>query len=241
MRNVANLNKISYIAPTFPKENRNIALSVVILAARPGNRLKSFGPLGLVKASQTSLWGSQTGIIASLYPQAEIITVGGFEIDKLVRFKPLGTRLVENQLFESSGEIEDIRLALNNAEYDNILIIFGNMYFGSAALKGITKSSTLVVDEHSRMLKDDIGATIVNGEATILSMTLPVKWCKIAYFENKEANLLRQFCANRDNGKMFLYECLNEILIKGGKFQALYLDKKEPLIHLDNLCELAKL
>jgi CTP:phosphocholine cytidylyltransferase-like protein len=218
-------------------------LSIIILASNPGYRMKSFGPKCLIKDKQgVSILSRQMASFQDEFSHYEVIVVGGFEIDKLTKNRPAGIRIVENISYESSNEIEDIRLAINNAMYDNLLIIAGDIYFNRNVINNITQKSTLIVDDNDRMLDDDIGTTIVDNSITIMSMSIKSpKWARIGYFTEKEARLLRQFASTRDNARLFLFEGINYILDKGGEFIGKKTQKNDVLVHVDNSKELEKI
>jgi choline kinase len=222
---------------------KDSGLSIIILSSSPGYRMKGFGPKCLIKDRRgNSILEHQVDLLQTEFNQHEIIVVGGFEIDKLVKNLPKNVRLVENQLYETSNEICDVRLGINNALFDNVLIISGDIYFNSTVIQNITKESTLVLDKYDNMLADDIGVTIADNKVTIMSMSISKpKWCKIVYLADKELRLLKQFVNNRDNDKLFLFEGLNYVLDKSGEFGTKFITKNETLVHIDSTKELEKI
>lgn len=222
---------------------KDSTLSIIILSSTPGYRMRSFGPKCLIKDRHGhSILEHQIAIFEENFNNYELIVVGGFEADKLAKNLPNKVRMVENQLFNQENEISDIRLAINNTLNNNLLIIFGDMYFSSGAIKDITEKSSLLIDNNSKMLEDDIGTTVVDEYVTIMSMSIKSpKWSKVAYFSDKESKLLRQFVSNRDNSRLFLFEGINYILENGGNFVAKFVGLNEILVHVDNTQELGKI
>ena len=230
------LTKTRFLAPTRPVVGQTSGLSIVVLASNPNYRMKSYGPACLIKDSEgVSILERQVRNFREEFNDFEIIVVGGFDIDKLVRNKPSSVRIVENCRYEQTGEVEDIRLAINNALYESILIVHGDMYFSSPALRNFTKHSSLAVDYCKRMREEDVGATIVNNEITILSLSLKEHlWAKMSFFKDREFKLLKQFVNNRSNEKLFLFEAINHILEEGAKFIPHEIKGNEKLVHVDN-------
>jgi CTP:phosphocholine cytidylyltransferase-like protein len=218
-------------------------LSIIILSSSPGYRMKSHGPKSLIKGKDgITILQKQLEIIQNEFIHYEVIVIGGFEIDKLVKNRPSGIRIVENLIYDQSNEMEDIRLGINNALFDNLLIISGDIYFDANVIRNITQKSTLIVDSSDKLLDDDIGTTVVDNNVTIMSISIrSPKWAKIAYFTDKEAKLLRQFAGNRDNGRLFLFEGVNYILEKGGEFKAKLVQTSDILVHIDSSKELEKI
>lgn len=218
-------------------------LSVIIIGSKANHKMKSYGPPSLIKdKNNQSILEVQLQSLQSEFSKVEIILVGGFDFDKLLKFKSEKLRLVENQQYHLSNDIEDLRLGINNSIYENILVLYSDIYISNGVLSDITKKSTLVIDKNNRLTENDAGVTIVDNHPTILSIGIGnPKWTKIAYFTEKENKLLRQFIANRDNGKLFLWEAINFILDKRGEFDIKFVEKNDVLVHVENNTELGKI
>ena len=218
-------------------------LSVIIIGSKPNHKMKSYGPPSLIKDKNSqSILEIQIHALETEFSRIEVILVGGFDFDKLLKFKSEKLRLVENQNYQELNDIEDLRLGINNSVYENILILYNDIYISDGILSDITKKSTLVIDKNNRLTDNDIGVTIVDNHPTILSIGIDnPKWTKIAYFTEKENRLLRQFVGNRDNNKLFLFEAINHILEKGGEFDIKFVQKNDVLVHVENNKELEKI
>lgn len=204
------------IRPTIEEKHSNI--SVVLLAARYGYRMKSFGtPCHYRNFKKQTLLENQIKTILSIYPSAEIVVVTGYQIKKLVRQREK-YRLVENIRFQETNEIEDIRLALNNVLNRNILIISGDVYFNKYAIKNLN-DSCLIFDTKNQIKSYDVGITTMGGEATTLAFDLHKTWCHITFFTDKEFDLLYNFCQKFENNRMFLFEAINQLIEKGAIFK----------------------
>jgi CTP:phosphocholine cytidylyltransferase-like protein len=238
-----NLLRTRFIAPTRPVIGKDKGISIIVLSSNPGYRMRSHGPQCLIKDKYgVSILDNQVAIFRTQFPLCEIILVAGFEIDRVAKYRPEGVRIVENQLYEQSGEIEDLRLALNNAVYESLFVIHGDIYFGPNLIKDIGKESTMILDDFGRMMTDDVGTTVVDKEVTIMNLAIPTpKWCKMTYFAPKEAKMLRQFVAIRDNAKLFLFEGLNSLLAKDVKFKSKMTTTNDIIVHVDSTAEMAKI
>lgn len=210
-----------------PKTNRHVVLihprksdkhknqmSVVILAAGMGYRVKSYGPKCLLEDDKgIPLLSLQINNIKAVYPESEIIVTVGFEADKVLRKIPPDVRIIENQLYKDTNTIEEVRLSLNSILSGSVLFIQDDIMFNPDTLKKITKSgSTIVVDTKDRIPRENVGVTIVNNKATIFSYGLQTKWCQIVYLKDHDLSAFKNICSDRSKSKLYLHEVLNLLL-----------------------------
>ena len=214
-------------------------LSVIIPVAGMGHRMKSYGPKCLLHADAN--YTIIERIILNVYeacPHSDIITVVGFDADKVIKTIPRDVRIVENQLYEQTNVVESLRLALNNTDHDKVLIIYGDLIFNSETLLGLTKNnSQAVVDTKGRFKNEEIGVTIVDGKITNFAYGLDTKWAQIIYLTGLELNLFKELCFDRKRNKMYPFEILNMVINKGGKIEAIEPDKME-ILEVDSLRDL---
>jgi bifunctional N-acetylglucosamine-1-phosphate-uridyltransferase/glucosamine-1-phosphate-acetyltransferase GlmU-like protein len=232
----------SCIAPTRPNNVSKDSLTIIILAANIGYGMKSYGPKSLLCINnKETLLEYQINIIKTVFPNADIILVVGFCADKIIRKCPKGVRIVENQLFETSSEVEQIRLALNCTLTERILIIKDDIVFNNETFFEITKDkSCIIYESKSQIDSSNVGVTIANNCAQIFSYDIPTKWCHIAYLTNKEFKMLKNLCNNRERSRMYLFEVLNIILNKVGQIKAME-PKNMEIVKIDTSRNLAQL
>jgi len=192
-------------------------MSIIILCGNMGYRMKSYGPKALLAFSDGSLLIDRLlENVSVCFPQGEIIVGVGFEADKVMARLPQGVHVVENQLYEDTNDLEEVRLCLNAATKDNVLIINGDLTFNNIALDKIAKhGSSIVVNEN--MGENEIGVTTVDELATIFAYDLPLKWCNIVHLTGKELVAFKKICKDRERGRWYIFEALNQIIQKGGK------------------------
>lgn len=214
--------------------------TIAIIATNPGHRMRSFGPKCLLKDKHgVSILEHQISTLKTFYPDCDIIIVGGFECDKIARLRPSYTRVVENQLYETLGDVEDIRLAINNTMGNSLTVIYGDVFFAQNVLNYLKHDSCLLIDSSERMLPTDVGCTLVDNQLSIMSLSLlENKWAKIASFAGKEFRLLKQFVNDRDNGKLFLFEAMNFIAEKGGVLKSERISPNHKLVHVSSAKEM---
>jgi choline kinase len=173
---------------------------------------------------------NQIACIRRCYPNSEIIVVSGFEADNIVHYRNLKVRFVENQIFEETGELEQIRLAMNNMETEKMLYISGDLYFNDHSIEGLVgPESTILIDKKNQIDSSEVGVTVVDNYITIMSYGLDSIWSNIIFFNEKELEILRQIASNRDLNKLYAFEAINKVLDKSGKIKAVSHDKSELL------------
>ena len=214
-------------------------LSVIIPVAGMGHRMKSYGPKCLLHTDAKSTIIERIIFnVHKTYPYSDIITVVGFDADKVIKILPRDIRIVENQLYEDTNVVESLRLALNNAAYDNVLIIYGDLIFNPETLLGLTEGgSCAVVDTKSRFKNEEIGVTIVDDGITNFAYGLDTKWAQIIYLTGQELLFFRELCFDRKRNRMYPFELLNIVLNKGGKIKAIEPEKMK-IMEVDSLRDL---
>ncbi len=220
--------------PTKSKNNK-LDMSVIILSAGVGSRIKSNEPRSLIKIGTKTLLEHQIDLINNNLNNHEIIGVFGYAIEKIIRKVYGKVRVVENQLYENTNNSESLRLAVNNASRRNIMFFHGDLYFNDAVFKSIDfKKSFLVVDRKEMMKSKEIGVTIQNNKATILSYGLPTKWCQIAFITGKELKILRNVLSKLQGSqkKMLSFEVINKMISMGANFEC-YEPNNMSIIEID--------
>ena len=197
------------------KKEADMGTTVVLLAGNLGYRMTTFGPQCLQKLSNGDfLLDHQVKTIKECLPRSEIIITCRDYIQKMVRHKPDGVRLVESKL-EDTNEVEEIRLAINNCTTDNMLFIQSDTFFEKNVLKGLDFSRSFVIFETKGMMRhDSVGVTVVNSKATIMSYAVDKKWGRIFNINKTAKKSLNNFCRNDAHKKMYAHEALNYVMDK---------------------------
>lgn len=221
-----------------PKDTKGI--SVVILSAGAGLRIKSNEPRSLIKINNETLINHQTTAIDKAFQKYEIIGVFGTHIDKIIKKLNSKIRVVENQLHESTNNSESMRLGLNNCTYKNVVFIHGDIYFDYKLLKDANyNKSFLVLDANNDIEEKEVGATTNSKNVSILSYGLKKKWCQICHVTGKELKILRNIFSKfkEPDKKMLSFELLNKIIESGGSF-ACYEKKDSHVVEIDCIKDL---
>jgi hypothetical protein len=196
-------------------------IQAVILAAGVGARTKSYEPRCLLKFGKKTILENQIEILTERFSKCDITIVGGCEINKIIKKIGKSIRIVENQLFEQTNSGESLRLAVNNTLHDSILFLHGDLIISEGIFDKIDLGqSFLLIDNKNKFEEKEVGITIVNNKATVLSYNLPIKWCQIAYLAANETAILRKLFARSDFNTKFLltFEIINKVIEMGGSF-----------------------
>ena len=204
-----------------PANTSHTDMAIVILSGGIGNRIKSYEPRSLLKLGNQTLIDHQISVINNSFHFPEIIGVFGYLVDKIAKKIRGKIRIIENQIYENTNTSESLRLAFNSTTKDSLLFFHGDLYFNIDTLEGLDYSkSFLVVDNKQQMHDKEVGITICDHKATILSYGLPTKWCQIAYITGKEFRILKHIFQkfDIDQKKLLVFEVINHIITMGGQF-----------------------
>ena len=196
-------------------------LQVVILAAGVGARTKSYEPRCLLKYGNKIILDNQLEVLSETFEKAEISIVGGYDINRVIKKTGKRARIIENQLFNDTNSGESLRLAINNSLFDNVLFIHGDLVISREIFANINlNESFLLVDNQNKFEDKEVGITVVNGKATVLSYDLQTKWCQIGFLATEELNILKRLFLKSDFNPDYLltFEIINKIIENGGKF-----------------------
>lgn len=217
-------------------KNTGDGISVAILAAGCGNKIKSYEPRSLLKIQSKPLIEHQLSTIKNYFKEVETITVVGCHANRVIKKIKNSTRVVENQIFDETNSSESLRLAFNNASCNNFMFIHGDILFNEASIDVDYSSSFVIMDTNKDIKDHEVGLTDIDKKLSIMSYGLPTKWGQIAFFTGKEykllANLFNKY-QNKDRKKLS-FEIINEIIDMGGSFNC-YEPKKKKLLEIDRI------
>jgi len=205
-----------------PKSQNNMNnTTVAILSAGTGSRIKSHEPRSLIKIGNKTLIEHQILTIRNHFKSPEIITVVGCKAERVIKKIRGDVRIVENQMHDTTNASESMRLAFNNSGKSNFLFMHGDLYFNIPTLRVDYDRSFIIVDNKNMISEKEVGVTICNGVASILSYGLPAKWCQIAYVTGKELKILQSVFNKFDDRckKMLSFEVLNKMISMGAVFK----------------------
>ena len=236
-------NARRHIAPSKKATNPD-RLTVIIPAAGIGKRMKSRGPKGLfVVHNGMSVLELQIRGILQVYPNADIIIVGGFQCEKIRKelWGDFPVRIVYNNDYETTNVMHSIRIGMSAMLVGPVLLMHGDLVFNTHTIAGLVdKKSALLVAGTSQINKTEVGIGHQDGIVTNLSHALACKWGQMAYLCGKELEMFTILAWNsKKSSQLFLYEALNYIIERHGTFLA-YQPRGSKIVEIDNYSDLIK-
>jgi len=231
------------VSPKDSPDNRVVDqfVSIVLLSEKSGYRMKSYGPIPLLKIGKRCLIDLQIDAIKSAFSDFEIVLCSGFDANKIVKYvrdkhSNINIRIVENQLYENSNSCESLRLCLNNITSSRILIMNGELIFNPDVLSLIKFSSSFIISEQEPNTNLEVGAT-VNERGTIENFCYGIDntWSEILFINSRRmAEDLRRIISEPDYKNKFMFEGLNELIKSSHEIRSI-INNKSPLTKLSNI------
>ena len=220
--------------------NNKQDISIAILSAGIGARIKSYEPRSMIKIGSKTLIEHQINTLEQCFESPEIIAVVGYGADKITKRVRGSVRIVENQIYQETNTSESMRLAFNNTTKNNFLFIHGDLYFNKDTLSNLDyNKSFILIDDKNQFSDKEVGVTSNKNVATILSYGLPVKWAQIAYITGKEIEILKKIFHKFDSisKKNLSFEIINKMISMGASFQC-YQPTKMSILEIDCIKDL---
>lgn len=221
-------------------------VTVVLLSENHGHRMKSYGPISLIKLGGKTLLEKQIEAISSTFDNFEIIICSGFETEKTSefvksKFKDLNIRIVENQLHYNSNCCESARLCINNTMNDRILFCSGGVLINQYHLNCIDfKRNCALIQNESTDSSFEIG--VIENDNILENFSIGIKnkyWSEIFYINGqKEINYFLSIISNPDYKNRFLFEALNEF---NKKIKLKIVKMQKPTAKIDNIKTLKRI
>lgn len=197
-------------------------LTVIILAAKMGRRMKSRGPKSLFKLTETlTIVDTQLQAIWRQYPEADVIVVADFEHEKIRNYirAHYPARIVLNPEHEQNGMMYGIGVGLQATVSRKALIMYGDLVLCPGAFNLSANASAIHIADDDGNTDLEIGAVVDDKtNVTNLAYGLPHKWCQMAYFTGKEFDMLEELAFSRTSSTWMFHEGINNIILNGGNF-----------------------
>jgi choline kinase len=226
-----------------PAPIKKDTLTVIILAAKMGRRMKSRGPKSLFRLTDTlTIIDTQLQAVWGKYPNADVVIVADFEYEKIrdyVRAR-YPARIVLNPQHEQNGMMHGIGMGLQATASKRALIMYGDLVLCPGAFNLLGGASAIHTTDHDDNQDLEIGAVIGdNINVTNLAYGLPYKWCQMAYFTGKEFDMLEELAFSSSASTWMFHEGINNIILNGGDFIS-YGVSRDNIIDVDSPSDLEK-
>jgi choline kinase len=180
--------------------------------------------------------------VLSLYPNAEIVVVGGFEYGKLQSelWGNFPVRLVCNPTYEKTNVTQSISVGWDACLPGPLLIMHGDLVFNKSALQNLIQPYSTMLVAGDQLESTEVGIGHQDGIVTTLSYALQDKWGQMVYMRPPELELFQTIIRNqRMSSQWFLYETLNRVINNGGQFQV-YKPNDLKIVDVDRSKDLEK-
>jgi bifunctional N-acetylglucosamine-1-phosphate-uridyltransferase/glucosamine-1-phosphate-acetyltransferase GlmU-like protein len=178
-------------------------LSVIIPAASPGKRMKTYGPRCLLNINGRTILTQQIELVRKNFPGCQIFVVGGFEIERVKKFIDKDINLINNKIY-------------------TVLIIHGDLLFNNNTLTNLPlQKSFALIDSKKMIKKEEIGVIVQNDSIYNFEYGLPTKWGQIVFLTGNELELFEDIILHPRIKRHYLFEILNKMLDRGGELKAI--------------------
>lgn len=217
------MEQINRFAVKPKKETEKLTTSVIICSATNLFRMKTFGPKALYVYKDSRLIDHQVNCIRSINHEIDIVLTVGHMADRLIKNNAHGIRMVENQLYETTGIAEEIRLGLNAVNSNRVIIVDGDIYFNTHAFKAVYYGNSSCLLQGGTYIPDDEpGFVSQNSIVSNLAYDIYPKWGQMCMLTDNELKSARKILNSREKGHLLFHEIINSIIERGGEFRAVH-------------------
>jgi hypothetical protein len=210
------------ITSTKRKLNKNENLVVAILGATKAPRMGNFGAkLNIVMPDNQTLLHHQINFVQKQWSPTEIYVSVGYDADRVIAKRPPGIRFIENNKWDETGEVEELRLILNCCNPDKLVIVCGDIYVSGVIIPSTTDSFSLSLTNQDDL--NQIGTKNENEFLNMFSFAFPTKFLGLIQLCGNELIYIRKLI-NRERSKFALWELLDDYVKQGYKLKGIELN-----------------
>lgn len=210
--------------------------ALIILGGSHNPRLRNMGPKPTIQLPDSRyLLQHQLDILKRLFIPSEIILTVGYEADRIIE-KKFDVRIIENQRYQDTGEVEELRLALNAVSCDRALIISGDIFAKIGLIRELNPNTSWCVGVDATDDRTEIGfqdTEFIDG----FSYTYDSKFIGMLNLGHEELFYLKKILT-RDKAKIALWELVEELIKRDVKLKGIH---SKELLKLNSLKDLQRL
>jgi choline kinase len=191
------------------------SLSVAILASIPGYRMQTRPCVSILPITDSyNLIDLQYHSIRNAYKTCDIVMTIGHNAGNVIEKRPKEIRIIENSLYQTTGEVQELRLVANNISSNSLLIINGDTIFNTNFIKSIDlNQSTLFIDKVAN--EEEPGCFIVKERVTSVGYGNKNSLTGIIYLTGLELELLQRYVNVRSKSNYSQVEAYDYIASRG--------------------------
>lgn len=203
------------------KNNKSENLVVAILGATKASRMGNFGAkLNIIMPDNQTLLHHQIDFINNRWNPTEIYISVGYDADRIISKRPPGVRMVENNKWDETGEVEELRLILNCCNPDKLVIVCGDIYVSGAVIPTEQESFSLSLANQNDL--NQIGTQNENNFINMFSFSFSSKFLGLIQLCGNELIYIRKLI-NRERSKFALWELFDDYVKHGYKLKGIEL------------------
>ena len=215
------------------KEHNQQKLVAVVLGAGHNPRLRNCGAKAcLIMPDSRYLLQHQMEVLKKYNPSEIYLTIG-YDSDRILDRK-FDVRHIENQLWDVTGEAEELRLVLNASQAERMLILTGDLFLKDW-IQGENSSWCLCHNGTDR--KEEMGFLDEGDRITHFSYMYETKFSGLVMLEHTELQILKK-TLNKSKAKFFLWEIIEDLIKLGLTFKAVHTNKAVKLNGINDLNKL---
>lgn len=186
---------------------KNICLPVIVLYGAAIHKMKNYPCKYMFDTRHGPLGDYHMAIIKDTLPMSDIVYCVGHDMNKVKSEHEI--KRIENHNWESTSDIESVRLALNIFPgIERCLIISGDTYFAAQDLNfKFGESCCLTYQDH---YDEEIGLNIQDGQVVTTAFEFKEKFSGIMYLDGAEFKAIKNYASPR-NSKCELWEFFSQI------------------------------
>jgi choline kinase len=190
----------------------NAPTTAVILAASAGRRMIGYGLRNLLKYQNGLVIDYQINSIRTVYPDCEILIVGGFQHKILHDYISCRNKVtvLYNPDYKDSMSTLSLYIALLTRNDHNIIFMNGDIICSPSAIPN-NDTTSLTVDTRGKIKPHEIGVNVYNDNILNLSFDLKTKWGQVGLITADNMGDFRDCCSKYDRP---LFACLNDFCQK---------------------------
>lgn len=217
-------------------------LSIVIPAAGLGKRMKSYGPKPLININGKSILQRQLEIISSVYPDNDIVVVGGFEYEKVSKYlnnlDMKNVKFIGNTRYSTTNVVRSIEIGTRVCDSKNVLIVYGDLVFNKETISNFElKESGLLLDTNNNFDKLEVGINMEENKVKNLSYSSENKWAHIAYLKENDIKEFNELVNTSYYERMFSFEIFN-MMIENNKMLNVYKNESMFVCEVDDATDI---
>lgn len=214
-------------------------IDVVILAAGAGRRMRSFGSKSLLPVKNNTLIDYQIETIKTYLPNADIVAVLGYEIDKIYKHIPSFVRVVENERYETTTSTRSAFIGIRACSKNNILIINGDLYFNNKLFEICINESSILVDKSGMISSNKLGVITDNGYVSCFNFDINVKWGQAFNLYANDIEIFQKICIETKQ-EVIISEILQTMINKNISIKTME-PKGMQLVEIDSYKDLERI